>query len=94
MTPERLNDLVSGNDGTTLQSSGAPPSGQAGTTTDPGSTFRIMVRAAFNDGRKAASEAVILVDNDINSTVPYHVLLWHDDVDLASDLSRADRGGR
>jgi general secretion pathway protein K len=94
MTPERLNDLLDRRDGT-AGSSTASPTGQAGTTTDPGNTFRVTTRVAFDNGRRAAAEAVILVDNDSrNVDRPFHVLSWRENLDLAPGQPRAIAGVR
>jgi general secretion pathway protein K len=84
MTPERLDRIISRR---TITSSTAQSvadligSDQAGTTTDAGDTFRINIGIVFDNGRRASSEAVILVNRD--EDVPYHILLWHEDADVA-----------
>ncbi|MBO0758207.1 MAG: general secretion pathway protein GspK [Bradyrhizobiaceae bacterium] len=80
MTPERLDAILkrrailASNPRSTADVLGFD---QAGSTIEPGDTFRIDVRIVFDDGRRSASEVVIFLGHD---DVPYHVLSWQDDV--------------
>jgi general secretion pathway protein K len=55
---------------------------QPGATADGGNTARVRVQVAFDNGRKTASEVVIVIGTD---SEPYRVLWWRDDVDAAPD---------
>jgi general secretion pathway protein K len=48
-----------------------------GSATQGGDAFRVQVRVAFDNGQRAASEVVILLDGQDE---PYHVLAWGDEV--------------
>jgi general secretion pathway protein K len=61
-------------------------SGEAGQGTaerPTNSVFRIGVRVEFDNGRRSAAEAVILISN--GGAVPYHVLSWHNALDGTAD---------
>jgi general secretion pathway protein K len=47
------------------------------------SIFRIGVRVEFDNGRRAAAEAVIAISD--GSMVPYHILSWHNALDGTAD---------
>jgi general secretion pathway protein K len=80
MTPERLDTILksraalASNPRSTKDLLGFD---QKGATIEPGDAFRIDVRIVFDDGRRAASQAVIFLGHDDE---PYHVLSWQDDV--------------
>jgi general secretion pathway protein K len=83
MTPERLNTILNRRNAlSTIPRSTADLLGsdQAGATIEAGNAFRIDVRIAFDDGRRAASEVVIFLGSE---DVPYHVLSWHNDLAAA-----------
>lgn len=54
----------------------------AGATAEAGQSFRVRVQVAFDNGRKTASEMVVLLGTD---SEPYRVLSWRDDVDAGQD---------
>jgi general secretion pathway protein K len=86
MTPERLNGflaqratMASSQGRTALAPLGAA---QNGATTEGSKAIRVTVRVILDNGRRRASEAVILVDG---GSEPFRVLSWHDDVDGVAD---------
>jgi general secretion pathway protein K len=91
MTPDRVHEILnrrSAASSSTLQSA-ADLTGSAvrGATIDAGDTFRIGASIVFDNGRRAQSEVVILVSGD-DDDVPYRVLSWHDDAEVALSQSR------
>ena len=85
MSPARLNSFLNKRETVPHDADGlalALGSDQAGATADAGKTMRVRVQIAFDNGRKTASEVVILVGADAE---PYRVLSWRDDVDAAPD---------
>jgi general secretion pathway protein K len=96
MTPQTLQALLaarSAMDRTSLASflgnSGA--AGATGAAAEPSKAFRVGVRVEFDNGRKSAAEAVILLPDD--GPVPYRVLSWRTAFDGATDQP-SDFGGR
>jgi general secretion pathway protein K len=88
MSPERLNAVLAAR--TTGPSSEqstptAPAVAQPGTTSDGSDATRVAVRIDFDNGRRLASEVVILVRD--GGDEPFQVLSWRDDV----DVPRAER---
>lgn len=55
-------------------------SAQTGATFLAGDTVRVRTTIAFDNGRRAATEAVILLEGGDD---PYRVLSWHDDAEMA-----------
>jgi general secretion pathway protein K len=58
-------------------------SGQSMAAADAGKSFRVGVRVEFDNGRRSAAEAVILLPDD--GLVPYRVLSWRNAFDGATD---------
>jgi general secretion pathway protein K len=58
-------------------------SGQSMAAADAGKSFRVGVRVEFDNGRRSAAEAVILLPDD--GPVPYRVLSWRNAFDGATD---------
>jgi general secretion pathway protein K len=56
-------------------------SAQTGATFLAGDTVRVRTSIAFDNGRRAATEAVILLDGGDD---PYRILSWRDDAELAT----------
>jgi general secretion pathway protein K len=81
MSPDRLNGLLAERAAAPPDSQAAatPSAAPAGITTEGGDAARVTVRIAFDNGRRLASEVVILVR--ARDDEPYHVLSWRDDVD-------------
>jgi general secretion pathway protein K len=87
MTPERLNAFLGERAGLP-QGSGAAVltrlgPARAGATTEGSKAVRVMVRINFDNGRRMASEVVILVDG---GDEPFRVLSWRDDVDASPEI--------
>lgn len=80
MTPERLDGVLAQRaalkDGDSLAALLGPA--QSAATTGAGRATRVNVRIALDNGRRAATEAVILIDG---RDEPYRVLAWSDDSD-------------
>jgi len=87
MTPAVLNNLSEGRRmGATTQSmAGVLGVLQNVATIDGGSTYRVQVRIRYDNGRQAATEAVIVTGL---SDKPYRVLYWHDGIDSSSNLAQ------
>ena len=74
MTPDRLNGIFSGHD-PGVSTGGQSLADVAGTgsedaANDASNAFRVEVRVAFDDGRRAACEVVIILgDDDVATTV-------------------------
>jgi len=67
------------------------PDQAAAATTESSDTYRVQVQIAFDNGRRVASEAVILTGTD---DVPYHVLYWRDDAGNGPGQLRTGMGLR
>jgi general secretion pathway protein K len=94
MTPEIVNAIVAARDAGLLDRKSLPDLlggvGQ-GAAADAGKTFRVGVRVAFDNGRRSAAEAVILLPDD--GPLPYRVLSWRNAFDGTTDQP-LDFGGR
>jgi general secretion pathway protein K len=93
MTPARLNAFLDQREGGSADADSISRllGDQAGTTTEGSDAIRVQVRIAFDNGRRAASEAVILLGA---ADEPYHILSWRDDIDAADAGQRATQGPR
>ena len=95
MTPEIVNAIVAARDAGLLDRKSLPDLlggvGQGAAAADAGKTFRVGVRVAFDNGRRSAAEAVILLPDD--GPVPYRVLSWRNAFDGTTDQP-LDFGGR
>jgi general secretion pathway protein K len=88
MTEDRLDNILNRREsGTIAPKSAADILGtdERAATTKGSNAFRVDVRIKFDDGRSAASEAVILLGSD---KVPYQVLSWRDGGDERQPQSR------
>jgi general secretion pathway protein K len=87
MTPEIVNAIVAARDAGLLDRKSLPALlggvGQGAAATDAGKSFRVGVRVAFDNGRRSAAEAVILLPDD--GPVPYRVLSWRNAFDGTTD---------
>jgi general secretion pathway protein K len=88
MTPEIVNAIVTARDAGTLDRKSLPDLlggvGQgAASSADAGRSFRVGVRVAFDNGRRSAAEAVIVLPDD--GPVPYRVLSWRNAFDGTTD---------
>jgi general secretion pathway protein K len=87
MTPEIVNAIVAARDAGTLDRKSLPGFlaglGPSGAAADVGKSFRVGVRVAFDNGRRNAAEAVILLPDD--GPVPYRVLSWRNAFDGTTD---------
>jgi general secretion pathway protein K len=89
MTPETVQAIVAARDTGTLDRKSLPGFlaglglGQGAGATDAGRSFRVGVRVAFDNGRRSAAEAVILLPDD--GPVPYRVLSWRNAFDGTTD---------
>ena len=87
MTPEIVQAIVAARDAGTLDRTSLPDLmrgvGQGAASTDAGKAFRVGVRVAFDNGRRSAAEAVILLPDD--GPVPYRVLSWRNAFDGTTD---------
>lgn len=93
MTPQTLQAVLAARaslDRTSLASL-LGGSGASAAAADPSKSFRVGVRVEFDNGRKSAAEAVILLPDD--GPVPYRVLSWRSAFDGATDQP-LDFGGR
>jgi general secretion pathway protein K len=52
-------------------------------TADGGNASRVTIRIAYDNGRRANSEVIILTFD--NGSEPYSVLSWHDDLESSAD---------
>ena len=86
MSPARLNSFLSRRDTVPHDADGLAlligSDNQAGGTVEPSKAMRVRVQIAFDNGRKTASEVVILIGSDAE---PYRILSWRDDADAATD---------
>jgi general secretion pathway protein K len=87
MTPEIVNAIVAARDAGVLDRKSLPDllggAGQGAASADAGRAFRVGVRVAFDNGRRSAAEAVILLPDD--GPVPYRVLSWRNAFDGTTD---------
>ncbi len=87
MTPEIVQAIVAARDAGTLDRTSLPDLmrgvGQGAASTDAGRAFRVGVRVAFDNGRRSAAEAVIVLPDD--GPVPYRVLSWRNAFDGTTD---------
>jgi general secretion pathway protein K len=87
MNPEVVQSLVAARAAGALDKTTLPGllggTGQSAAGTDPGNTYRVGVRIDFDNGRRSAAEAVILLPDD--GPVPYRVLSWRNAFDGATD---------
>jgi general secretion pathway protein K len=87
MTPEIVQAIVAARDAGLLDRNSLPELlggvGQGAAATDAGRSFRVGVRVAFDNGRRSAAEAVILLPDD--GPVPYRVLSWRNAFDGTTD---------
>jgi general secretion pathway protein K len=87
MTPEIVNAIVAARDAGALDRKSLPDLlggvGQGAASADAGRAFRVGVRVAFDNGRRSAAEAVILLPDD--GPVPYRVLSWRNAFDGTTD---------
>jgi general secretion pathway protein K len=94
MTPSRLNAFLDRRESAPVDPDSIPRllgSEQVGATTEGSDAVRVRVRIAFDNGRQAASEVVVLMGADDE---PYRVLSWRDDIDAAAAGQRAAQGPR
>jgi general secretion pathway protein K len=94
MTPALLNIFLDRRESVPVDPESIPRllgPNQTGATTEGSDAIRVRVRIAFDNGRQAASEVVVLVGADDE---PYRVLSWRDDIDPAAAGQRAARGSR
>jgi general secretion pathway protein K len=89
MSPSRLNSFLSRRE-TIPQDADALPlllgPDQAGATAEGSPAVRVRVQIAFDNGRKTASEVVVLLGAD---SEPFRVLSWQNDVDAGPDRAQA-----
>jgi general secretion pathway protein K len=90
MTPQTLQGILAARASGNLDRNSLPSllgngnAGEgAGASSDPGKSFRVGVRIDFDNGRRSAAEAVILLPDD--GPVPYRVLSWRNAFDGATD---------
>ena len=87
MTPEIVQAIVASRDAGLLDRKSLPNLlggvGQGAAAADAGKAFRVGVRVAFDNGRRSAAEAVILLPDD--GPVPYRVLSWRNAFDGTTD---------
>jgi general secretion pathway protein K len=87
MTPEIVQAIVAARDAGLLDRKSLPDilggAGQGAAATDAGKSFRIGVRVTFDNGRRSAAEAVIVLPDD--GPVPYRVLSWRNAFDGTRD---------
>ena len=89
MTPETVQAIVAARDTGALDRKSLPGFlaglglGQGAGAADAGRSFRVGVRVAFDNGRRSAAEAVILLPDD--GPVPYRVLSWRNAFDGTTD---------
>jgi general secretion pathway protein K len=97
MTPQTLQGILAARASGSLDRNSLPGllgngnSGEGAAGVDPGKSFRVGVRIDFDNGRRSAAEAVILLPDD--GPVPYRVLSWRTAFDGATDQP-LDFGGR
>jgi len=87
MTPEIMHGIVAARDAGVLDRKSLPNMlagvGQGAAAAEPGKSFRVGVRVAFDNGRRSAAEAVIVLADD--GPVPYRVLSWRNVFDGTTD---------
>ena len=89
MTPEIVQAIVAARDAGALDRKSLPGFlaglglGRGAGTGEAGRSFRVGVRVAFDNGRRSAAEAVILLPDD--GPVPYRVLSWRNAFDGTTD---------
>jgi general secretion pathway protein K len=86
MTPQTLQGILAARAAGALDRTSLPSllgSSGEGAAADPGKSFRVGVRVEFDNGRRSAAEAVILLPDD--GPVPYRVLSWRNAFDGATD---------
>src|SRR4029077_5902296 len=87
MTPEIMHGIVAARDAGVLDRKSLPNMlagvGQGAAAAEPGRSFRVGVRVAFDNGRRSAAEAVIVLPDD--GPVPYRVLSWRNVFDGTTD---------
>ena len=62
---------------------------QAAATVQVGDSVRVRTMIAFDNGRQAAAEAVILLDGGDD---PYRILSWRDDGDATATRRQSGKG--
>ena len=88
MTEDRLDNILNRRETATIAPKSAADilgTDERAATTKGGNAFRVDVRIKFDDGRSAASEAVILLGSE---KVPYQVLSWRDGADERQPQAR------
>jgi general secretion pathway protein K len=88
MTPERMSSLI-GERASLTPSDGRAALGQlgaarTGATVEGSDAVRVTMRIALDNGRRIASEAVILLDGRNERSEPYRVLSWQDDLETST----------
>jgi general secretion pathway protein K len=87
MTPEIVHGIVAARDAGVLDRKSLPNMlggvGQGAAAAEAGRSFRVGVRVAFDNGRRSAAEAVIVLPDD--GPVPYRVLSWRNAFDGTTD---------
>jgi general secretion pathway protein K len=87
MTPEALQAILAARAAGTLDRASLAGllagAGEGAAGADTGNSFRVGVRVDFDNGRRSAAEAVILLPDD--GPVPYRVLSWRNAYDGATD---------
>jgi general secretion pathway protein K len=87
MTPEIVHGIVAARDAGVLDRKSLPNVlggvGQGAAAAETGRSFRVGVRVAFDNGRRSAAEAVIVLPDD--GPVPYRVLSWRNAFDGTTD---------
>ena len=87
MTPEIVQAILAARAAGALDRTSLPDLlrgvGQGATSADAGKSFRVGVRVAFDNGRRSAAEAVIVLPDD--GPVPYRVLSWRNAFDGTAD---------
>ena len=87
MTPEIVQAIVAARDAGALDRKSLPELmrgvGKGAAAADAGRSFRVGVRVAFDNGRRSATEAVIVLPDD--GPVPYRVLSWRNAFDGTTD---------
>jgi general secretion pathway protein K len=96
MTPQTLQALLAARaslDKASLASflGNTGAAGATGAAAEAAKSFRVAVRVEFDNGRRSAAEAVILLPDD--GPVPYRVLSWRNAFDGTTDQP-LDFGGR
>jgi len=90
MTPERLHQFLSQQRSVNSAAAMISP-GIGGSVAARSDAIRITVRVRFDNGRRSASEVVILLND---GSAPYRVLSWHDDFDAREQPIRLIAGAR